>query len=121
MASSLVLITKFEEFETRQTIDEIDNGDCVAVERVEEFEDETFCNKDVVEGDIDISHANEKRPHIGMQFPTNDSTFGFYNEYARRMEFSIRKESTKRSKPNKPINRRYFVCYKAAYKKKAQE
>ncbi|GLT35469.1 hypothetical protein SLA2020_099180 [Shorea laevis] len=118
MATSLVLAIGFEELETRQTIDEIDNDDCVVIERVEEFEDETVCNEDAAERDIDVSHANEGRPHIGMEFSTDDSAFGFYNEYARRMGFSIRKELAKRPKPDKPINRRYFVCYKAAYKRK---
>ncbi|GLT35171.1 hypothetical protein SLA2020_096460 [Shorea laevis] len=89
MATSLVLATRFKEFETRQTIDEINNDYCVVIKRVEEFEDETFCNEDAAKGDIDVSHANEGRPHIKMEFLTDDSAFGFYNEYARRMGFSI--------------------------------
>ncbi|GKV29421.1 hypothetical protein SLEP1_g38350 [Rubroshorea leprosula] len=118
MATSLVFGTGFEEFERRQTIDEIDNDECVVIERVEEFEDETFCNEDITEGDIDVSHANEGKPHIMMEFSTDNSAFGFYNEYAKRMSFSIQKESAKRPKPDKLINRRYFVCYKAVYKRK---
>ncbi|GLT45660.1 hypothetical protein SLA2020_194760 [Shorea laevis] len=124
----------FEDFDTRQTIDQIDNDDCIVVEWVEDFqgleelEVNTFCNvEDVAQGGKGDMSSNDNlclvnggKPHIGMQFPTDDAAISFYNEYARRMGFNIRKDSTKRQGPDKPINRRYLVCYKAAYKRRPE-
>jgi len=56
-------------------------------------------------------------PHIGMQFTLEENARGFYNEYARRMGFSIQAESSKRSTPFGPLNLKYFVCYKASKKR----
>ncbi|GLT33421.1 hypothetical protein SLA2020_080150 [Shorea laevis] len=61
-----------------------------------------------------------RMPHQGMQFPSVDEAREFYNEYAKRMGFSIRTESAKRSSLNGPVNRKYFVCYKAGKKRSYQ-
>ncbi|GLT32797.1 hypothetical protein SLA2020_195810 [Shorea laevis] len=59
-------------------------------------------------------------PRKGMQFPSADEACEFCNEYAKRMGFSIRTESAKRLSPNGPVNRKYFVCYKAGKKRNYQ-
>ncbi|GLT28430.1 hypothetical protein SLA2020_033650 [Shorea laevis] len=53
----------------------------------------------------------------GMQFPSTDEAHEFYNEYAKKMGFSIRTELAKRSSPGGPVNRKYFVCHKAGKKR----
>ncbi|GLT45476.1 hypothetical protein SLA2020_193050 [Shorea laevis] len=59
-------------------------------------------------------------PCKGMQFLSADEAREFYNEYAKRMGFSIHTELAKRSSPDGPVNRKYFVCYKARKKRNYQ-
>ncbi|GKV13908.1 hypothetical protein SLEP1_g24867 [Rubroshorea leprosula] len=56
-------------------------------------------------------------PHERMQFPSEKEAREFYNEYARRVGFSIRTESSKRSTSYGPVDRKYYVCYKAGKKR----
>ncbi|GKV05164.1 hypothetical protein SLEP1_g17206 [Rubroshorea leprosula] len=56
-------------------------------------------------------------PHEAMQFPSEKEAREFYNEYVRRVGFSIRIESSKRSTSYGPIDRKYYVCYKASKKR----
>ncbi|GLT59106.1 hypothetical protein SLA2020_319450 [Shorea laevis] len=94
-----VALAVSEDFEPRQTVDEIENEDMPV---------------------NDVGNGSGGRPCVGMQFATDDDALGFYKDYAERMGFGIRKESAKRSRPDEPISRRYLVCYKAAYRRKAE-
>uniref|UniRef100_A0A0A9A0I2 Protein FAR1-RELATED SEQUENCE n=1 Tax=Arundo donax TaxID=35708 RepID=A0A0A9A0I2_ARUDO len=39
------------------------------------------------------AEKSQQDPVVGMTFPTEDETFDFYNAYARRKGFSVRKRS----------------------------
>ncbi|XP_008786389.2 protein FAR1-RELATED SEQUENCE 5-like [Phoenix dactylifera] len=55
-------------------------------------------------------------PKVGMLFDSDEQAYQFYNEYARRIGFSIRKQNMTRSKSGE-IKLRRFVCYKEGYYK----
>ncbi|GLT37401.1 hypothetical protein SLA2020_117190 [Shorea laevis] len=46
---------------------------------------------------LDEDDINSWKPHEKMQFSSREDAHGFYNEYAKRMRFSIQIESSKRS------------------------
>ncbi|GLT48891.1 hypothetical protein SLA2020_412660 [Shorea laevis] len=85
-----------------------------------EFTSDVATSDDVVEGKEGgelLGEAGEWMPHEGMQFPSEDEARGFYNEYAKRMGFSIQTKSSKRATPNGPLDQKYYVCYKARKKR----
>ncbi|GLT74664.1 hypothetical protein SLA2020_464500 [Shorea laevis] len=112
---------------------EIDGNNCLVLQAVNDNNDNFLTvQMDDLEGleEISTSIAMEikgpkmlgeddiigRMPRKGMQFPSADEAREFYNKYAKRMGFSIRSESAKRSSPNGPVNQKYFVCYKARKK-----
>ncbi|GLT39742.1 hypothetical protein SLA2020_139180 [Shorea laevis] len=112
---------------SQQMIEEIDpvqSTNNVAKERNEfeglEFTSDVAISHDVAEGEKHgelLGKVGEWMPYEGMQFSSEDEVRGFYNEYARRMGFSIRTESSKRTTPNGAIDRKYYGCYKASKKR----
>ncbi|GLT63073.1 hypothetical protein SLA2020_356650 [Shorea laevis] len=90
---------------SQQMIEEIDpmqSTNSAAKERNEferlEFTSDVAISHDVAEdeerGEL-LGKAGEWMPYEGMQFPSEDEARGFYNEYARRMGFSIRTKLSK--------------------------
>ncbi|XP_074286319.1 protein FAR1-RELATED SEQUENCE 5-like [Silene latifolia] len=87
--------------------------------------------------DIEIDHANqndavlhdttattsfsgggggELEPYEGMEFESEESAKSFYNSYARRVGFSTRVSSSRRSRKNGAIIQRSFVCAKEGFR-----
>ncbi|XP_043725749.1 protein FAR1-RELATED SEQUENCE 5-like [Telopea speciosissima] len=61
-------------------------------------------------------------PKVDMIFDTEEEAYQFYNNYGRRMGFSIRRQYVHRSKSNKSIiTSARFVCSKQGIKKQVSE
>ncbi|GLT36114.1 hypothetical protein SLA2020_105160 [Shorea laevis] len=81
-----------------EEIDPIQSTNSAAKDRNEfeglEFTSDVDISHDVAEGEECgelLGKAGEWMPYEGMQFPSEVEARGFYNEYARRMGFSIRR------------------------------
>ncbi|RRT53710.1 hypothetical protein B296_00047915 [Ensete ventricosum] len=62
-----------------------------------------------------VSDARDKlEPRVGMEFDDDEQAYQFYNEYARRVGFSIRKQHLTKNKSGQVTFRR-FVCYREGY------
>ncbi|XP_043698176.1 protein FAR1-RELATED SEQUENCE 5-like isoform X2 [Telopea speciosissima] len=59
-------------------------------------------------------HASLKKlgsePYVGLQFESEDEAYEFYNAYAMEKGFSIRKSRVERSKVDKSVLSRKYVC-----------
>ncbi|XP_012829668.1 PREDICTED: protein FAR1-RELATED SEQUENCE 5-like [Erythranthe guttata] len=62
------------------------------------------------DGDIDLE------PYEGMEFESEESAKAFYNSYARRVGFSTRVSSSRRSRKDGAIIQRSFVCAKEGFR-----
>ncbi|PKI74919.1 hypothetical protein CRG98_004691 [Punica granatum] len=63
---------------------------------------------------LSLDTANESVPYMGQRFPTHDSAYEFYSEFAKRCGFSIRRHRTEgKEGVGKGLTRRYFVCHRA--------
>ncbi|XP_043710180.1 protein FAR1-RELATED SEQUENCE 5-like [Telopea speciosissima] len=61
-------------------------------------------------------------PKVDMIFDTEEEAYQFYNDYGRRMGFSIRRQYVHRSKSNKSIiTSARFVCSKQGIQKQVSE
>ncbi|GLT29327.1 hypothetical protein SLA2020_042010 [Shorea laevis] len=115
-----------QDISVQQLITNIDNNNLLVVQERNEYDEQEItsavASHDVVRareceemsGEDDITSW---MPHEGMQFPSEKEAHEFYNEYARRVGFSIRTESSKRSTSYGPVDRKYYVCYKAGKKR----
>ncbi|CAL9198936.1 unnamed protein product [Musa hybrid cultivar] len=62
-----------------------------------------------------VSDPRDKlEPRVGMEFDDDEQAYQFYNEYARRVGFSIRKQHLTKNKSGQVTFRR-FVCYREGY------
>ncbi|XP_068655138.1 protein FAR1-RELATED SEQUENCE 5-like [Aristolochia californica] len=55
-------------------------------------------------------------PNVGMEFDSYDQAFEFYNEYAGRKGFSVRKSASHKNKEDVVVDRRY-VCSREGYRR----
>ncbi|KAG6589080.1 Protein FAR1-RELATED SEQUENCE 5, partial [Cucurbita argyrosperma subsp. sororia] len=55
-------------------------------------------------------------PHEGMEFESEEAAKAFYNSYARRVGFSTRVSSSRRSRRDGAIIQRQFVCAKEGFR-----
>ncbi|CAH1433461.1 unnamed protein product [Lactuca virosa] len=55
-------------------------------------------------------------PFEGMEFESEEAAKGFYNSYARRVGFSTRVSSSRRSRKDGAIIQRSFVCAKEGFR-----
>ncbi|XP_022930022.1 protein FAR1-RELATED SEQUENCE 11-like [Cucurbita moschata] len=63
---------------------------------------------------MSLDLSNDATPYIGQRFPTHDSAYEFYSEFAKRCGFSIRRHRTEgKDGIGKGLMRRYFVCHRA--------
>ncbi|KAI3945056.1 hypothetical protein MKW98_009860, partial [Papaver atlanticum] len=53
---------------------------------------------------------NEFRPYVGMEFESQDNAYAFYNRYAAKLGFSVRKHSTSLSRKDKTVIGRTYCC-----------
>ncbi|XP_042512660.1 protein FAR1-RELATED SEQUENCE 5-like [Macadamia integrifolia] len=65
-------------------------------------------------GGKESDHASLKKlgsePYTGLQFGSEDEAYEFYNAYAKEKGFSIRKSRVERSKVDKSVLSRKYVC-----------
>ncbi|KAK6163472.1 hypothetical protein DH2020_000336 [Rehmannia glutinosa] len=61
-------------------------------------------------GDLDLE------PYEGMEFESEEAAKAFYNSYARRVGFSTRVSSSRRSRKDGAIIQRSFVCAKEGFR-----
>ncbi|CAH9132543.1 unnamed protein product [Cuscuta epithymum] len=61
-------------------------------------------------GDLDLE------PYEGMEFESEEAAKAFYNSYARRVGFSTRVSSSRRSRKDGAIIQRSFVCSKEGFR-----
>lgn len=64
----------------------------------------------IPEGDLDLE------PCEGMEFESEEAAKAFYNSYARRVGFSTRVSSSRRSRKDGAIIQRSFVCAKEGFR-----
>lgn len=64
----------------------------------------------IPEGDLDLE------PYEGMEFESEEAAKAFYNSYARRVGFSTRVSSSRRSRKDGAIIQRSFVCAKEGFR-----
>lgn len=64
----------------------------------------------IPEGDLDLE------PYEGMEFESEEAAKAFYNSYARRVGFSTRVSSSRRSRRDGAIIQRSFVCAKEGFR-----
>ncbi|XP_024961492.1 protein FAR1-RELATED SEQUENCE 5 isoform X3 [Cynara cardunculus var. scolymus] len=64
----------------------------------------------VLQRDLDLE------PCEGMEFESEEAAKGFYNSYARRVGFSTRVSSSRRSRKDGAIIQRSFVCAKEGFR-----
>ncbi|KAF7150659.1 hypothetical protein RHSIM_Rhsim02G0126700 [Rhododendron simsii] len=68
-------------------------------------------------GDADNHNDSEDRiPHLGLEFNSDDDAFSFYNNYAFTMGFSVRKEFCNRNKKTGEVTSRKYVCCKEGFR-----
>ncbi|KAI3888118.1 hypothetical protein MKX03_037529 [Papaver bracteatum] len=78
--------------------------------------DEQICeNGELVESSNDMT--TEYIPKLGLSFESEDKLYHFYNYYARRTGFSIRKGHFKRSSDGE-IRKRVIHCSKEGFKQR---
>uniref|UniRef100_A0A7N0UW14 SWIM-type domain-containing protein n=1 Tax=Kalanchoe fedtschenkoi TaxID=63787 RepID=A0A7N0UW14_KALFE len=82
--------------------------DLVETENVEEVANGSF---EYVEETRDYDHS-----FMGKSFSTLEEAYDFYNEYARKNGFGIRKSSSSLSRRSREIIRKEFVCNKEGQK-----
>ncbi|CAN1171034.1 Protein FAR1-RELATED SEQUENCE 3 [Linum perenne] len=75
-------------------------------------------------GSAEVSNTTQKHdnggaaePQVGMEFSTDDAAKSFYEEYARRVGFSVQAGQQTRSKTYGPLIAREFVCSKGGLKR----
>ncbi|XP_027067458.1 protein FAR1-RELATED SEQUENCE 5-like [Coffea arabica] len=67
---------------------------------------------------MDCSKLAENRtPELGMEFNSEEDVYKFYNKYAFKMGFSVRKDYLNKDKDGVTMSRRYS-CYKEGVKRK---
>ena len=53
-----------------------------------------------------------------MEFDSEEAAYIFYNEYARKMGFSVRKEQVVKNKKTGEVTSRIYSCSKEGYQSK---
>lgn len=57
-------------------------------------------------------------PKLGMGFDSEEHAYEFYNEYAGRVGFSVRKDYVNRSKVDGAVASRRFTCFREGFRQK---
>ncbi|KAK2969365.1 hypothetical protein RJ640_023626, partial [Escallonia rubra] len=61
----------------------------------------------------------DAEPYMGMEFESEDAAKTFYDEYARRVGFSTRLGQSNRSKSDRTVTTREFICARDGLKRRA--
>ncbi|XP_042472371.1 protein FAR1-RELATED SEQUENCE 5-like [Zingiber officinale] len=59
--------------------------------------------------------GEDRKPQIGMEFPSLEEAFAFYNQYAREFGFSARLGNSKKNKRTNEVGWKQFVCFKEGH------
>ncbi|GMP68599.1 hypothetical protein CsSME_00028160 [Camellia sinensis var. sinensis] len=65
--------------------------------------------------------AKDKSPYLGMEFPSKEATYEFYNEFGRIVGFRIRRDYCNKSKKDGVMTSRKFVCCKEGEREKDKQ
>lgn len=76
---------------------------------------ESPCYMAEAEGEGEGNHL-DLEPYEGMEFESEEAAKAFYNSYARRVGFSTRVSSSRRSRKDGAIIQRSFVCAKEGFR-----
>ncbi|XP_043687532.1 protein FAR1-RELATED SEQUENCE 5-like [Telopea speciosissima] len=102
-----------EDWVNSQSADSDDNNTSFENDLVDEVDDEEVVDLSL-DGDESMpvmsTNVNDLEPTIGMVFRTDDETYEHDNNYAKEFGFSVRKYRVDRSKLDKEIVARYYVC-----------
>ncbi|XP_057445614.1 protein FAR1-RELATED SEQUENCE 5-like [Lotus japonicus] len=60
-------------------------------------------------------------PKLGMRFDAENHAYEFYNTYAGRVGFSVRKDYANRSKVDGAVASRRFTCFREGFRKKDKQ
>ncbi|KAH6789821.1 FAR1-related sequence 5 [Perilla frutescens var. frutescens] len=77
---------------------------------------ETSFNLEVYIPEGDHDHDHDLEPYEAMEFESEEAAKAFYNSYARRVGFSTRVSSSRRSRKDGAIIQRSFVCAKEGFR-----
>ncbi|KAL7247349.1 hypothetical protein ACSBR2_002295 [Camellia fascicularis] len=55
--------------------------------------------------------AKDKSPYLGIEFPSEEAAYEFYNEYGRIVGFGIRRDYCNKRKKDGVMTSRKLVCY----------
>ncbi|KAF7148989.1 hypothetical protein RHSIM_Rhsim03G0106600 [Rhododendron simsii] len=102
------------EFQSRRKLDFEDDGDLLEINVVsgDEGEPNEFQNSTPTMNHIESIHsriAKESIPQLDMEFGTEETTYQFYNAYAYKAGFSIRRSKEHKDKSGQ-ITSRTFCC-----------
>ncbi|XP_027924928.1 protein FAR1-RELATED SEQUENCE 5-like [Vigna unguiculata] len=70
-----------------------------------------------IEANLTISGLDET-PKLGMGFDSDEDAYEFYNAYAGRVGFSVRKDYVNRSKIDGAVASRRFTCFREGFRQK---
>lgn len=73
---------------------------------------------EAVESESAASPLPDGVPKLGMGFDSEDHAYEFYNAYAGRLGFSVRKDYVNRSKKDGSVASRRYTCYREGYRQK---
>lgn len=71
-----------------------------------------------VEADLSNSSRMDGIPKLGMGFDSEDHAYEYYNAYAGRLGFSVRKDYVNRSKIDGAVASRRFTCFREGFRQK---
>ncbi|KAF2316524.1 hypothetical protein GH714_041865 [Hevea brasiliensis] len=71
-----------------------------------------------VEADLAKGSGMDGVPKLGMGFDSEDHAYEFYNAYAGRVGFSVRKDYVNRSKIDGAVASRRFTCFREGFRQK---
>ena len=71
-----------------------------------------------VEADLANDCAIDGVPKLGMGFDSEDYAYEFYNTYAGRIGFSVRKDYVNRSKVDGAVASRRFTCFREGFRQR---
>ncbi|WOL02384.1 protein FAR1-RELATED SEQUENCE 5-like isoform X1 [Canna indica] len=91
------------------------NGDSDIALSDELLNDKALHDENRKEKEQLVDNVKDKlEPRVGMEFDDDEQAYQFYNDYARRVGFSIRKQHLTKNKSGQVTFRR-FVCYREGY------
>ncbi|KAK4392918.1 protein FAR1-RELATED SEQUENCE 5 [Sesamum angolense] len=73
---------------------------------------------EAVEAESAVTPVPDGVPKLGMGFESEDHAYEFYNAYAGRIGFSVRKDYVNRSKIDGAVASRRYTCFREGYRQK---